>query len=47
MDQGMPKFEYLTDDQIRAIYAYVRFRAREALGVTKPQAEAPAPKPKG
>ncbi|MCJ2177425.1 PQQ-dependent dehydrogenase, methanol/ethanol family [Novosphingobium album (ex Hu et al. 2023)] len=32
MELGMPRFEYLTDTQIRQIHAYIRARAREALG---------------
>ena len=46
MDQGMPRFEYLTDDQTRQLYAYIRYRAREALGLIKPQPEPPLPKPR-
>jgi quinohemoprotein ethanol dehydrogenase len=46
MDQGMPKFEYLTDDQTRQLYAYIRYRAREALGLVKAEPESAAARPK-
>jgi quinohemoprotein ethanol dehydrogenase len=36
MSQGMPKFDNLTDEQIRQIYAYLRAKAREQLG-TRPK----------
>ena len=36
MDRGMPAFKTLTDDQLRQIHAYLRARAREALGNTGP-----------
>jgi quinohemoprotein ethanol dehydrogenase len=32
IQQGMPRFQYLSDDQIRELYAYIRAKAREALG---------------
>jgi len=35
MERGMPRFEMLTDEQIRQLYAYVRAKAREALGTRK------------
>ncbi|MBB4856705.1 quinohemoprotein ethanol dehydrogenase [Novosphingobium chloroacetimidivorans] len=44
MEQGMPRFENLTDEQIRQLHAYVRAKAREALG--KRQADRSAPMPK-
>ena len=31
-DRGMPPFEWLSEDQMRQLHAYVRARAREALG---------------
>ncbi len=34
--KGMPPFDWLSDDQIRQLHAYVRARAREALGKRKP-----------
>lgn len=42
LERGMPRFEYLTDAQIRQLHAYIRARAREALGTRKPSG-APAP----
>ncbi|MCW1428303.1 PQQ-dependent dehydrogenase, methanol/ethanol family [Novosphingobium sp. JCM 18896] len=33
MDRGMPKFDKLTDVQIRQIHAYIRAKAREQLGL--------------
>ena len=35
----------LTDEQIRQLHAYIRARAREALGTRKESGE-PAPQPK-
>jgi quinohemoprotein ethanol dehydrogenase len=32
MALGMPAFDWLTDDQLRQLHAYLRARAREALG---------------
>lgn len=32
LEQGMPKFQMLSDDEIRQLHAYIRARAREALG---------------
>ncbi|TAL02953.1 MAG: PQQ-dependent dehydrogenase, methanol/ethanol family [Rhodospirillaceae bacterium] len=43
MEQGMPRFEMLTDQQISQIYAYIRAGAREALGLRKPSNAKPAP----
>lgn len=44
MERGMPRFEMLSDREIRQLHAYVRARAREALGVRKPS---PASETKG
>jgi quinohemoprotein ethanol dehydrogenase len=33
---GMPSFENLSDDQLRQVSAYIRAKAREALGTRKP-----------
>ncbi len=43
LEKGMPRFEHLTDDQIRQLHAYIRARAREALGTRKPDGGPPAP----
>ena len=43
LERGMPRFEYLTDDQIRQLHAYIRARARDALGMRKPDNSGPAP----
>ena len=43
MERGMPRFEYLTDDQIRAIHAYIRAKAREELGLRKADGQAQMP----
>jgi quinohemoprotein ethanol dehydrogenase len=45
MQNGMPRFQNLTDDQIRQLHSYVRARAREALGTRKESSE-PSPSPK-
>jgi quinohemoprotein ethanol dehydrogenase len=45
MSTGMPRFENLTDTQIRQLHAYIRARAREALG-TRKESSGPAPMPK-
>jgi quinohemoprotein ethanol dehydrogenase len=44
MEQGMPRFENLTDEQIRDIYAYIRAKAREALGTRPKDDKAPQPR---
>jgi quinohemoprotein ethanol dehydrogenase len=44
MENGMPKFVHLSDHQIRQLHAYIRARAREALGLRQPSATA-APLP--
>jgi len=36
LERGMPRFQNLTDEQIRQLHAYIRARAREALGLRKP-----------
>jgi quinohemoprotein ethanol dehydrogenase len=43
LEQGMPRFQQLTDDQIREIHAYIRAKAREALGKRPKDATAPHP----
>jgi quinohemoprotein ethanol dehydrogenase len=43
LEQGMPRFQQLTDDQIRQLYAYVRAKAREALGKRSKDDTAPHP----
>jgi quinohemoprotein ethanol dehydrogenase len=37
MQNGMPRFDNLTRDQVRALHAYIRAGAREALGPHKPK----------
>ncbi|MCT2401068.1 PQQ-dependent dehydrogenase, methanol/ethanol family [Novosphingobium mangrovi (ex Huang et al. 2023)] len=44
MELGMPRFENLTDTQIRQIHAYIRARAREALGKREKDDRAPSAK---
>jgi quinohemoprotein ethanol dehydrogenase len=41
MDRGMPRFEMLSDAQIRQLHAYIRARARDALGAREADAAAP------
>jgi quinohemoprotein ethanol dehydrogenase len=36
MEKGMPMYEWLSEDQIRQLHAYIRARARESLGLRKP-----------
>jgi quinohemoprotein ethanol dehydrogenase len=36
MERGMPRFDFLTKEQVRQIYMYVRAGAREALAKQKP-----------
>jgi quinohemoprotein ethanol dehydrogenase len=43
IEQGMPRFEHLTDDQIRQLHAYIRAKAREALGKRAKDETAPRP----
>ncbi len=45
MERGMPRFEMLTDDQIRQLHAYIRAGAREVLG-TRAKSTEKAPMPK-
>jgi quinohemoprotein ethanol dehydrogenase len=45
LERGMPRFDALSDDEIRQLHAYIRARAREALGERK-EAEAAAPMPR-
>jgi quinohemoprotein ethanol dehydrogenase len=44
LDKGMPQYGWLSDDQIRQLHAYLRLRARDALGIPRkpPTAAAPA-----
>ena len=42
MDQGMPRFEKLTDELIRQIYSYIRAKAREQLGTRAKDNSRPA-----
>jgi quinohemoprotein ethanol dehydrogenase len=45
IQNGMPRFQNLTDEQIRQLHAYIRARAREALGKRKESGDsAPTPK---
>lgn len=39
----MPRFEMLSDTEIRQLHAYIRARAREALGKRAPDNSSPAP----
>lgn len=41
IERGMPRFEALTDTQVRQLHAYIRAKAREALGLRKKEAAAP------
>ncbi len=43
LERGMPRFQNLTDEQIRQLHAYIRARAREALGTRKADNSVPAP----
>jgi quinohemoprotein ethanol dehydrogenase len=40
LEKGMPKFDTLTDDEIRQIHSYIRARARAALAIAKPAPKA-------
>ena len=31
LERGMPRFDTLTDEQVRQLHAYIRSRARDAL----------------
>ena len=44
LDRGMPRFEMLSDTEIRQLHAYIRKRARDALGKGDGKEEA-APRP--
>jgi len=44
LEMGMPRFEYLTDEQVHQLYAYIRKRARDALGKGDGKEES-APRP--
>ncbi len=44
MEKGMPQYQWLTDDQIRQLHAYIRARAREVLGKREPYDPAKAAK---
>ncbi len=39
MERGMPRFEMLTEDQIRQLHSYIRAGAREVLGKRAPSGE--------
>jgi quinohemoprotein ethanol dehydrogenase len=43
MPRGMPRFDTLSDTEVRQLHAYIRARAREALGKRKPGDLGPAP----
>jgi quinohemoprotein ethanol dehydrogenase len=43
LDRGMPRFEMLSDTEIRQLHAYIRARARESLGARKADNSTPAP----
>lgn len=44
LERGMPRFEMLSDDEIRQLHAYIRARAREVLG-TREASDETAPQP--
>ena len=45
MERGMPRFEMLSDQQVRQLHAYIRAGARESLGKRAPSSvKAPMPK---
>ena len=44
MERGMPRFEMLTDQEIRQLHAYIRAKARESLGKRAADGAAPMPK---
>ncbi len=43
MEKGMPRFEMFSDAQVRQLHAYIRARARDALGLRKQHDDKPAP----
>lgn len=45
LERGMPKFQMLSDEEIRQLHAYIRARAREALGERK-ESDVVAPMPR-
>jgi quinohemoprotein ethanol dehydrogenase len=45
LERGMPRFDTLTDEEIRQLYTYIRAQAREVLG-KRSRSEAKAPMPK-
>lgn len=45
MQNGMPRFDMLSRDQVHAIYQYLRAAAREALGRRDPSQDEPKPAP--
>lgn len=47
MEKGMPRYAWLTDDQIRQLHSYIRARAREALGKRAPYDPAKAKQTSG
>jgi quinohemoprotein ethanol dehydrogenase len=47
MQAGMPAFQWMTDDQIRQVWSYIRARSREALGVRKSAVQGQAAAPGG
>jgi quinohemoprotein ethanol dehydrogenase len=44
-EKGMPPFDWLSEDQMRQLHAYIRARAREALGKREPYVPKPAHRP--
>lgn len=44
LERGMPRFQMLSDDEIRQLHAYIRARAREALG-KREKSDDSAPRP--
>lgn len=44
LERGMPRFENLTDEQIRQLHAFIRAKARETLGKREKDETAPMPK---
>ena len=43
LERGMPRFQSLSDDEIRDLYAYIRAKAREVLGKRPKDNTAPHP----
>jgi quinohemoprotein ethanol dehydrogenase len=44
IERGMPRFDMLSETEIRQLHAYIRAKAREALGKRARDATAPMPK---